>query len=108
MAVDSKRTKTTFDLEDEINNCIEGLSVNLTQNNTFKYIHDERLPDMVNAEVEKFRLALVTVSEFAMKHSINGQTFLRTNHEGIDPNDRMTTRVGFHLVLSVSKDYEEK
>ena len=72
MAVDSKLTCTTFVLEDEINNCIEGLSVNLSQTNSFKYIHDERLPDMVDGDVEKFRLALVTVAEFAMKNSVSG------------------------------------
>jgi hypothetical protein len=108
MAVDAKLSRTTFVLQDEINNCIEGLSVNLSQHNTFKYIHDDRLPDLVVSDVEKFRLALVTVAEFAMKNSVSGLTILRTNHEGIDSRDRNTTRVGFHLVLSVTKDYDEK
>ena len=90
-----KLSKDTFMLKDEINYCIEGLSVNLGQNSSFKFTHDDRLPDLVICDLEKFRLALITVAEFAMKHSVSGLTILRTNHEGLDATDRKTTKVSF-------------
>lgn len=95
-------------LADEIKNCIESLSVNLSQQNSFKFIHDDRLPDMVVGDLEKFRLALVTVAEFAMRHSVSGLTILRTNHNGQDANDRNTTLVSFQFVLSVTPQYDER
>lgn len=75
--------------------------MNLTSNSQFKFIHDDRLPDTVEGDIDKFRLGLTTVAEFAMRFAVSGLTVLRTNHEGVDPKDRNTTRVGFHLVLNL-------
>jgi hypothetical protein len=59
--------------------------------------------------VEKFRLALITVTEFAMQYCSQGVIILKTNHEGVELHDRNTTRVGFSLTLSVNKTaYDEK
>jgi hypothetical protein len=59
--------------------------------------------------VEKFRLALITVTEFAMQYCSQGVIILKTNHEGVELHDRNTTRVGFSLTLTVNKTaYDEK
>ncbi len=59
--------------------------------------------------MEKFRLALITVTEFAMQYCSQGVIILKTNHEGVELHDRNTTRVGFSLTLTVNKTaYDEK
>ena len=93
--------KESFVLHDEITQCIEALTVNLTSNSQFKYIHDDRLPDTVEADIDKFMLGLTTVAEFAMRFTMSGITLLRTNHEGVDIKDRNITKVGFHLYLNL-------
>lgn len=83
--------------------------MNLNENTSLKFIHDDRLPEIFNGDVEKFRLALITVTEFAMKYSSSGSIILKTNHEGVELHDRNTIRVGFNLSLSVNKTaYDEK
>ena len=109
MSSNFQLNKNSFILKDEINYCIEGLSVNLNQNTSLRFIHDDRLPEIFNGDVEKFRLALITVTEFAMKYSSSGSIILKTNHEGVELHDRNTIRVGFNLSLSVNKTaYDEK
>lgn len=70
MTVDVKGKEEIFVLQDEINQCIEALSVNLSSNSQFKYIHDDRLPDTVEGDIDKFRLALTTVAEFSMRFAV--------------------------------------
>lgn len=59
--------------------------------------------------MEKFRLALVTITAFAMNYSSQGAIILRTNHEGFELHDRHTIKVGISLTLTVNKTvYDEK
>jgi hypothetical protein len=101
--------KVSFKLRNEINYLIEGLSVNLNENTCLKFIHDDRLPEIVEGDVDKFRLALITVIEFAMNYCNSGLIIVKSNHEGVTKNDRNTTIVGFSIVLSVDRSaYDEK
>jgi hypothetical protein len=47
MSSRNKFEKIAFLLQDEVKYSLEGLSVNLNAHTTFKFIHDDRLPDMV-------------------------------------------------------------
>jgi hypothetical protein len=47
MSSRTKFEKIAFLLQDEVKYSLEGLSVNLNAHTSFKFIHDDRLPDMV-------------------------------------------------------------
>jgi hypothetical protein len=58
---------------------------------------------VLKGDLEKLKLALITVIEFAMKYCPSGQIILKTNYESVEVNDRNTIRVGFQLNLTVNK-----
>lgn len=51
MCCRQKHQETTFLLEEEVKYCFEGLSVNLNAHTTFKFVHDDRLPDLVKGDL---------------------------------------------------------
>ena len=71
-----------FLLEDEIDYILEGLAVNLMPDETLKYCHDDRLPDMVAGDVIQLRLLLNILAEFGIKRGKNIE--LRTTHLGVE------------------------
>lgn len=66
MSNNLKANSKCFNLQEEIIYSIEGLSVSLSQSNQLSFIHDDRLPEVLKGDLEKLKLALITVIEFAM------------------------------------------
>ncbi len=93
-----------FLLEDEIDYILEGLAVNLQPEETLKYCHDDRLPDLVAGEVNQLRLFLNILVEFGIKQSKNVE--LRTTHLGVEQTDRNITKIGFVLTIDALQQYE--
>jgi hypothetical protein len=59
------------------------------------YIHDSQLPEVLNGDIDNFKLALITVVEFAVKYCVSGTIVLKTTFESVGINDRNTIDVGF-------------
>jgi len=108
MSSSASLEKSEFLLEDEIKYIVEGLTVNLNAVTSIKFVHDDRLPDVVQGDLKTLRLALVTLIEFGMKYCNSGLIELTTKHEGLDANDRNITRFGFSLTLSINSNFDEK
>lgn len=91
-----------FHLKELINYSIEGLSLSLNQLTVLSYIHDSQLPEVLNGDIDNFKLALITVVEFAVKYCVSGTIVLKTTFESVGINDRNTIDVGFQLNLTVN------
>jgi len=62
------KVEENFWLKDEVMYILETLSVNcLGKFATLNFKHDETLPDKVCGDIFKFRLALSSIAEFALK-----------------------------------------
>ena len=61
-----------FFLSNEIRYCIEGFSCALDSKTSINFTHDEELPEKVSGDIEKFRLVVCTMVEFAIKYGTQG------------------------------------
>lgn len=102
MCSGAKSETTEFLLENEIKYILEGLTCNLNEETSLKFVHDDRLPDTVQGDLKTLRLAISILVEFAMKNCASGVIVVKTHHDGVDAHDRNTTKVGFSLILSQS------
>ena len=94
-----------FNLQEVINYSIEGLSVSLHQLTILSFVHDDRLPEVLSGDLDNFKLALITVIEFAVKYCFSGQITLKTTFQSVGVNDRNTIHVGFQLNLTLNKAF---
>ena len=94
---------TDFLFSGEINYCIDGISVNLNEQTQIKYVHDESIPDEVKGDKETFRLALLTLAEFAIKFHSEGTLTVHSKLEWIS-QDRQNYRVSFSFLMNKNKD----
>lgn len=92
---------TDFLFSGELNYCIDGISVNLNEQTQIKYIHDESIPEDVNGDKETFRLALLTLAEFAIKFNSEGTITLHSKLEWIS-EDRTQYKIMFSFVMNKS------
>ena len=86
MADRRQSDESDFLLADEIRYCIEGFSCALDLKTTLNFTHDESLPQKVSGDLEKFRLVVSTMVEFALKYGSPGVISVSSQCNGYDKN----------------------
>eukprot|EP00347_Sterkiella_histriomuscorum_P018326 403345932 len=73
-----------FLLKDEIMQCVESLSVKcLSPSCTLKLDPNRGLPEKLSGDLQRFRLALQAVSEFAMRYCTDGSIQIAINFDSV-------------------------
>lgn len=81
----NKHQKENFLLKDEILHIVESLSVKSLSNDAMLRLDSKSLPERLEGDIHKFRLALQSVIEFACRYTKDGQIDFTINFEGMTP-----------------------
>lgn len=68
-------------LSDEVQNCIKGISISLSTKVHINFDYENNLPLRVIGNVEKFRLAIMTLLEFSIKYCAVGSIRVKVNFD---------------------------
>lgn len=79
-----KNAHESFLLREEVMYCLESLSVNCLSKSAFLNLKSaDCLPEKISGDLTKFRLALQSVAEFAMRYCVDGTINIEVDFEGI-------------------------
>ncbi len=87
--------------------CVESLSVKcLSQQTTLDLNANKHLPEKLQGDIGKFRLAFQAVSEFAMKYCTHGRIEITINFEGMTPDQKYM--IVFEFTFTKNPNFNEE
>ncbi|CDW71528.1 multi-sensor hybrid histidine kinase [Stylonychia lemnae] len=102
-----KNLDENFLLRDEIMQCVESLSVKcLNASTTLKLDASKNLPEKLKGDVQRFRLALQSVSEFSMRYCTEGNIEIVINFDAITTDGNF--QLSFDFTFSKNLQYNEE